>query len=71
MGKLDKLFEEAKREYLNRVRMCGERIARYDLVDGNSYDDTNSMFIYKYEGMQVFILMHCGEYIDYFEKEVN
>ena len=71
MGKLDKLFEEARREYLNRVRMYGERIARYDLVDGNEYDDTNSMFIYKYEGMKVFILMNHGEYVDYFEKEVN
>lgn len=71
MGKLDKLFEEARREYLNRVRMYGERIARYDLVDENGYDDTNSMFIYRYEGMKVFILMNHGEYIDYFEKEVN
>lgn len=61
-------------EWLNKVRREGIQIARYDKqIDSNEYDDTESVFIYRYKEviknketeMEIFIIMRKGDYIDY------
>lgn len=57
-------------EFLNDVRMYGNRLSRFDYVDENGHDETKSVFIYEYEGKRVIFVMCCGSYVEYWIKEV-
>lgn len=58
-------------DYLEDVRRYGTRLARYDKIEDDKVDDTNTIFIYKYEGYTVYIIMQSGNYIRYFKRKIS
>ena len=57
--------------YLDDVRKYGTRLARYDKIVDDKIDDTNTIFIYEYEGYSVYIIMQCADYIRYFKRKIT
>lgn len=59
-------------KWLNKVRREGLRLARYDIVSDEGYDETRSVFVYKYledaDYIEVVIFMDRGEYINYYRR---
>lgn len=65
-----KKLDNYTKVFLKQVELYGERLARYDRND-NELDETDTIFVYNYEGRIYFIYKRRGFIKDYAISELQ